>query len=166
MGISMSTKSGHLPVGWIKILDKPSGKYFFVNLKTKRRQWNDPREYGPRHIRDYMGEIRALPTGWYIAYDPETKRDYYFNTYTNHSQWHFPSEQQSGASSSNSSSSSSKQQSETSKLEAQLANVRVTLSSDSLSSNNQNNENDQIKAEITRRKCQSVCRKTTNSNDH
>lgn len=144
----MSNKS-HLPIGWIKILDKPSGKYFYVNLKTKRRQWNDPREYGARNIRDYTEEIRALPTGWYIAYDPETKRDYYFNTYTNHSQWHFPSEAQAGGQTQ----SNNQKQAETSKLEQALKNVRVTLSSESLrSSSNSSTEHDQIKKEINRRK--------------
>ena len=103
-----------------------------------------------KHVESFWiinsGEIRALPTGWYIAFDPETARDYYFNTYTNHSQWHFPSETQSGASGCGV--SQQQRENETSKLEQQLANVRVTLSSESLSKN----ENEQIKVEISRRK--------------
>ncbi len=59
----MSKRPEQLPAGWSKEYDQRSNKYFFENKKTKRRQWNDPRDDGPVFQKDYIGEPRSLPTG-------------------------------------------------------------------------------------------------------
>ena len=104
-----------LPAGFITQLDPKTGKTFFVDTKTGKSQWNDPRESivepSPRplppvpprvDISLVQGNIKAdakkptpssgipLPTGFISQIDPKTGKTYYVNTIIGKSQWNDP----------------------------------------------------------------------------
>ena len=41
-------------------VDQRSNKYFYVNKKTKRRQWNDPRDYVLHFQKDNIGLLQCF----------------------------------------------------------------------------------------------------------